>query len=73
VPEDFDLVFSTDARQYGLDVGIGEGTMQVLGPLGWGSLLRPGSRVLDGPQPELVSQPDQAQIERHRDSCRAAP
>lgn len=49
VPEDFDLVFSADAGEYGPDLGIAEGRVQVLGPLGGGSLLRPGRGVLHRP------------------------
>ena len=37
MPEDFDLVFTTDAGKYGLDLGIAEGGVQVLRPLGWGA------------------------------------
>ena len=42
VPQDFDLVFSADAGEYGPDLGIAEGSVQVLGPLGGGSLPGPG-------------------------------
>ena len=73
VPEDFDLVFPADAGEYGLDLGIAEGRVQVLGPLGWGSLRRPGRGVLDRPQSELLTQPGQAQLERQREGGRAAP
>ena len=34
VPQDFDLVFSADAGEYGPNLGIAEGSVQVLGPLG---------------------------------------
>jgi hypothetical protein len=51
VPEDFDLVFATDAGKYGLDLGIAEGGVQVLRPLGWGGLRRPGGGVLDRRRP----------------------
>ena len=69
---DRDLVLAADAGQDGLDLGVGERGMQVVGAgLGRGAG-DPGRRVLHRDQVERLPQPAQAELEHFGEVGRGA-
>ncbi len=73
VGEHLQLVRTTDARDHGLHVGVGERGVDVFRPLQRRRLRHPGRRVLDRAQLELLAKPPETKLERRWEPRRRPP
>jgi hypothetical protein len=69
VREHPDLILAADTRDHGRDVRIGEGGVQVGGPVGGRRTHHPRRGVLDRDEAEVAAEPAQAELERQREDA----
>jgi hypothetical protein len=73
VPEHLQFVLAADGREDGLDLRVLERGVHVGRPLLGRRVPRPRGRVLHRPEPEVLTQPGQAQVNRRWEDRWRAP
>jgi hypothetical protein len=73
VPEHLQFVLAADGREDGFDLRVRERGVHVGRPLLGRRVRRSRGRVLHRPEPEVLTEPGQAQVKRRWEDCCRAP